>query len=258
MQRLTKGLVLALLLVILAGIGNYCHASSAEVIDPLKVSLEPSGALQKGAPITMNLTFVPAPEYIRHAGDTGSVSISTVSLSDPGKTLTKNSWPVRFDDSYSYSTTFEINIPDNDLIQLNVQMVCGKLHFSVRRYFITTGETVKYSRTQVPKLPNPRSTKPLRDTLTYEQLQTEYEVILDFRGPSSKENIEGIVGPIPDSCLIDRVRGHYKIKITLENLIKLSDELPNEKVGLKFVTPPPWSRKYNSSEDSLPQLPQNR
>ena len=73
-------------------------------------------------------------------------------------------------------------------------------------------------------------------------MQTEYEVILNLHNPTLLEAAERILGSIPDTSLYDSRRGYYKLNVSLENLIRLS-EIP---VGFEYTSPPPWDRRNHN------------
>ena len=220
LQKLTKGLSLALLVVILAGVGSLCNATVSTVPFPFTVSLEPSMPMEKNAPITMNLTITTNSRYKGQLGDTGSVSVYIVRLADPGIKLNETSWPIKYDKEFSYSTTFEITIPDDDISRLYVYSTCGKRYQTTRGYFRTTEETVMYDRGGVPKLP-PRPEINPRDTLTIEQLNTKYAIGFSLRNPQQIKYGQEILGKVPDSCKVPGRSGFYKMEVSYDNILKL-------------------------------------
>jgi len=236
------------LLIGIMGLATTSYSSPPGIPQPFNISLEPIGHMTKGAPITMSLTFGPLSEYYV-CGDTGTLVVMT--LSYPGRdTLSRSDLPVIFDENHSYTTTFDINVPDNAVTKLRLLLGCGWIEaYPIERTLVTTGDTVQFLIGYQPPPSTPAfvNNDPIRDTLTVAQLQTKYEVVLDLHDPEKAKAAENILGIIPDSCLIDRERGHYKIKTTLENLIKIGDQ----GITGRFVKPPPWDIENKKPSDSI-------
>jgi hypothetical protein len=250
MKPFVKKAFIALLSITLTGIGTACYGSPPGIPSPFNISLEPVGPMEKGSPITVSLTYGPVPKY-SVCGDSGSVSVMT--LTYPARdTLSKASWPVIFDENHLYSTTFDISVPDNAITKLRILLGCGWIKANpTERTLITTGDTVQFLVGYMPPTPPTVSeyNDPIRDTLTQEHLQTEYEIIIDLRDSSHLEFATKILRSIPDTCLYDKRRGYYRIKTTLENLIKFGDH----NFEFEFTTPPPWDRKYKAPSESAPE-----
>jgi hypothetical protein len=247
MKKTGKAMALALLLIVLAGVGELSYPDVG-IQHPFDVTLEPSAPLKKNAPVTMSLTFEPISKY--PCGNSGSVAVTTMTY--PYRdTLGDTTWLIQFEDGQPYSTTFQITVPDNDTTMLRVTLGCGWLRDPITRYFITTGDTVQclngFRRENRKNGSSSNTNDPLRDTLTEEQLQTEYDVILNLHDSAHLKIAEKILGPIPDSCLYDRHRGYYRLMVSLKNLIKLADE----KVGFEYATPPPWDHRHRTPEDNV-------
>ncbi|MEE9443720.1 MAG: hypothetical protein V3V99_13735 [candidate division Zixibacteria bacterium] len=246
MQCYGKTLLSVLVFMILFGAGSV-FSTIPTPPRPYDVSLELTDKTQKSSPITLNLKYGPTPEFQR-CGDTGSVTVIalTYRIKD---TLSVNTWPVQFDEGHTYSTSFQVSVLDNDTTTLRILLGCGALQFYIYRDVITTGDEVQLLENFNPHPggKNVVSKDPIRDTLTQEHLQVMYDVILFVKEPSHRERAESILGPLPDSCIYDRYMGYYRLKISLENLIKLADA----PVGFEYFTPPPWSSKYKPPKDSL-------
>jgi len=147
-------------------------------------------------------------------------------------------------------------LPDADTNCCVIKITCGELYHRDWNYFIKSGDSVEFFDNFRMPWPLKYQTgapqgeyvnkEPIRDTLTQEQLQTKYEVYLDLHKSSDMEAAQKIIGVIPDSAIYDRKRGIYKLKMTLEDLIRLSEY----NIEGDFVDPPPWSPEYKSPADS--------
>ena len=251
MKKVGKTTGLALLLIVLAGIGEFSYPGVG-IRHPFDFKLEPSSPLKKNAPITMSLTFAPIPRF--PCGDSGSISVTM--LTYPYRdTLSDTTWSVQFEDGQPYSSTFQITIPDNDTTMLRVTLGCGWLRDPITRYFITTGDTIQFlngfRRGHRKNTSSSKTNDLIKDTLTQEQLQTEYEVALDLRDSAHFKIGEKILGPIPESSKLREHDGYYILLVSLENLFKLHDA----GIDIEFATPPPWSRKYQRLKDRVSQPP---
>ena len=211
--------------------------------------------MPKGAgPVSLDLAFMPmnrktGPEtgvcYCKEA----EVRVVTIdNLQYFGDTI----WTVKADSGVWSDMIINVIIPPNDISGIRLMIKCGRILNPVAAYFVTTGDTVEfYPGKPSAHEPTPprRSLKTFIDTLTEEQLQTRYEVIVELKKPSHRKFVERFVGSLKDSTLYDRNRKYYKLWITLQNLIKIGEE----GIECGFVTPPPWDKKSIQSDDSLPK-----
>ncbi|HWR82973.1 MAG TPA: hypothetical protein VN285_06705 [Candidatus Deferrimicrobium sp.] len=153
----------------------------------------------------------------------------------------------------SYTTSFEMFIPNNDTTQLCITLQCDTFAYAFKHFFVTTGDTVEYRRVdprELPPPPRPAETDdPILDTLTEEQLQKEYEVLLDLRESSRRMTSENLLGTIPESSKSSLCDACYILSVSLENLFRLAEA----GVEFEFTTPPPWAPESSSPEDSVPQ-----
>jgi|GEM_PF-1967326 len=213
--------------------------------------MEPVSQLKKGQPASMQLTFSPQGYS---CGSTASILVTTSNAT--GK-LDEKSWELELTEDPPYSTTFELTIPKNDTVRVQVKLRCGRAEERFRRWFVTTGDSIEYSGDNPWRRPRPPSASetddPIRDTLTQEHLQAEYEVLLDLRDSTRRRIAEKILGPMPESSKSDLCDACHVLRVSLENLLKLVDE----GIKFEFTTPPPWSRRYRAPNDSVlqPQSP---
>ena len=230
LQKLTKGLLLALLLVVLSGVGDPCHATPPAPPPALfDVKLEPITTLEINTPVTFNLTY--SILYKQFASETGSVIVTLAPYRDPGDIISQETWSVQYDETYSHSMDFQLTIPENNIFTLSVMLSSGEMKVGRRWFFITIGDSIQFTGSLADR-PMPiteNSSKgivhrdPIREKLTYEQLQVEYKLAVDLHDPSDKKKVEAIVGPIPDSCLFNSKRGIYIINTTLKNAFDIGD-----------------------------------
>jgi hypothetical protein len=152
-----------------------------------------------------------------------------------------------------YTATFYELIPDDDTTQLWITLQCDTFIHTFKHFFVTTGDTVEHRRGDPRTLPPPKAPPEtdeiMRDTLTSEQLQTEYEVILWLRDSTERRVVEQIVGPLPDSARAPGRPGLYRLWISLGKLIEIGEY----NIEGDFVTPPPWDHRHRIPNDSVRQ-----
>jgi len=236
----------AALLFICATVGVYFpHASAATNVHSVDCTFDPVSMPKGAGPVMLELAFTP-----KHRCD--EVTVKVTKLLNLGYT-SDTAWVVQVEKEKWYRKTLNVSIAPNDTSGIELTLQCGRVPNEVACYFVTTGDTLEFYRGN-PRgwhpLPPPRKTAdPIWDTLTQEQLQTEYEVLLDLHDSTHLKTAEKIIGPLPDSSIYDHRRGYYRLWITLEKLLKITDE----GIDGDFVTPPPWHRKSSPPKDSVPQ-----
>ncbi|MCP4569682.1 MAG: hypothetical protein GY841_19050 [FCB group bacterium] len=239
MRTPTKAILTVTLWVILMTAGSVCFATPPRN-SPYEISFEPQGELVKGAPITMHVEFTMLhQERFKYlVKETESISVIFVNPRNYYDTLSRTTFSVPIDSTYSVSETFQIVLPDVDTSLCILALTCGHIRQTVGRFFVAIGDKIEFFHhfNMPPKLSRGKNTHPIRDTLTHEQLQQTCDVILDLGKASARETAEKLLGTIPDSCLYDSHHQYYRMTITLEMLIKLADQ----KVGMEYATPPPW------------------
>ena len=167
----------------------------------------------------------------------------------PGKDIILNSpseWTDSLNGEKEKSYVISVTVPKNVKSAIS-PYICSQVPFisgQNRIFFDNTGDTLMvYDIFSAPK-PKPKpspNADPIRDTLTEEQLQTEYEVILVLRNSNEKKTAEHILGMKLDSYLINKNKGYYKLRISLANLIKLAEQ----PIGFEYTTPPPWDKRHH-------------
>ncbi|MEW5995579.1 MAG: hypothetical protein AB1744_14445, partial [Candidatus Zixiibacteriota bacterium] len=88
------------------------------------------------------------------------------------------------------------------------------------------------------------------DTLSLEELTRKYRVILWLRDSIEENLVEDIVGDLPDSTRISDRHCLYRLWISLQDLLKISER----NIDGHFVTPPPWRRQERVPNDSVSPL----
>lgn len=212
--------------------------------------------MPKGAgPVSLDLAFMPmnrktGPEtgvcYCKEA----EVRVVTIdNLQYFGDTI----WTVKADSGVWSDMIINVIIPPNDISGIRLMIKCGRILNPVAAYFVTTGDTVEFypgKPSGHPRTPSARRRNdPIIDTITEEQLQTKYEVVLDLKESDDLKFVEGLVGKLADSSIYRKRRNYYRLWITLENLIKIGAY----GIDGDYVTPPPWDKKSIQSDDSLPK-----
>ena len=253
MSKIGKTISIIVMLILAHGGICFCEATPAEssvvlvpIGSPFKVKFEPVSHPKSSGPV--NLKFQVRSFLGCDKATVTIVSVNKLEYSGP------ISWVAEFKDDSTYSTVFQVVIPPNDTSSIKIKIEgCGDRNQGPL-YFLTTGDTIVVTHGNPNRYrpnPQPKSDEIRRDTLTEEQLQTEYEIALDLSDPAHLRIAERILGPLPDSCKYKGRKGCYMLNVSLDNLIKLADG----GVEFNFLTPPPWDRRYSPMEDSLPPQP---
>jgi len=216
---------------------------------PFLVTVKPLTPLVRGEQLTLYMEYSLRSTWREFGSDTGSYSIIFINYQDYSDTLSQTTYPVRYDSTYSYRGNTRVLLPDSDTCWLHVNMVCGKNHDTKRYYFVTTEHGIEFTSKDIrsaivskqTSYPNLNS-DPIIDTLSEEDLQAQYQVIIDLGNPGNLKTAQALVGPIPDSCKYNYRKGYYSLNITLKNLIKLAEE----NIEFDYIKPPPWDQRHNS------------
>jgi len=234
MNRWLKTAILSFSMIGMTGTGVLCYAG-IEFTAPFKVSLQPEGSIQKGAPFTAKLSYEVTPKYYHLAGDTGSYKIIFLDPRNHDDTLSKQIYPVSYDSTFSYSVAVDIKLPPPDTNCCVVRVACGSLSQRFWYYFISDGDSVKFLTHFSMPMPlrylqnaihvdTAHENKDIdRDTLTYQQLQAELDMAVDLRDKAHMKMAREILGDISDTCNIEGMKDQYIIRMTLEQAYKLHD-----------------------------------
>jgi len=195
-------------------------------------SITPHSAFEKDVPISFSIEYSLEKTLYHLAEKTGSLKISLFPLREQGNILYCDSIEIVYDDTYSFKHDFQIIIPDNNIFVLKCDIECGRAKESVCRFFNAIGETVKYSEVLIDP-PMPRgyvapdrglySPKLDRDTLTHDQLEKVYNIRIDLRDEQHFQFARRLLGGIPDSCSVKGYKGLYRMRVTLDQILKLGD-----------------------------------
>jgi len=224
---------------------GYINITQASNVPPVfHTEVKPLTPLGKDIPVTFSLKYSLDTMLYHVGGDTGSVTIKFYPLREPSNILHEEHHKVQYDETYSHQLEFQISIPDNNVFALFFELVCGKATWYQVFFISTVGDTAEYSielhHLTMPReyfelyhLPMPREYNesaiqnspddPDRDTLTQEQLSAVREIGVDLRKQEDFEYAQKLLGSIPDSCAVPGKKGLYIIRITLDQLLRLSD-----------------------------------
>jgi len=261
MELFIKTVLLTLLIAMLTTTGSSGFTGKTKADIPIEATLEPELPMIKGIPIRLFLSYEVNPMASCSIGEMDSYSIFFINPRDYGDTISRTDYHATHDKALSRSTTFNVVFPENDTCWLHLAISSGTCHMEYNYCFIATGNQYEYRPDVLLPLPSDKYKSkgqsntnihpdPVRDTLTKEHLQAEYEVIIDLRDSSHFEIAHGILRSIPDSCIYDKRRGLYKITTTLENLIEFGDH----DFEVEFTTPPPWDPKYKEPANGTPEI----
>ncbi len=256
MKRLAGNALLTMSIIILFGMVTWAVAG-IRYPKPFYISVKPVGNVQKGMPITILLEYGVNSEWRHLGGDTGSYSAIFINSRNHDDTLSMTTFPVRYDSTFSYAGTFQVVLPNEDTICCVIRLACGTLYQRDWNYFIFSGNSVELRRNfhlpaplidqRQPAQDGLMHNDPDRDTLTQDQLERNYGIILVLANDSLHRKAESILGMIPNSSKSDICSACYLVNTSLRNLIKLADE----GYEFKFSTPPPWDRQKNAPVDSF-------
>jgi hypothetical protein len=234
MKLFIKTTLLTLLAALLLGIGNPGYGSKWPVKYAIEVKLEPVPPMLKGAPISLSLSYSLIDSISTcQAAESGSYSLIFINPRNYGDTLSRVDFKVRHNESYSHSTTIQVDLPDADTCWLHVDVRIGTCDRRPDYYFIATGDVIEFRPNFT--LPPPIEYQPKkpdsqyhvievdRDTLSQEQLRTPYDMIIDLRNKEHFRIVKEILGSIPDTCSVLGLPGHYIINMTLEQGYELYD-----------------------------------
>jgi hypothetical protein len=232
------------------GRGTDVPSKATKSLPPFSITLEPVTLPQGNGPAELRLQIVPRfqPEC--------DVTITVTPLFNLTYTGEKT-WVTKVKKDSPVSYTLKVIIPQKDTSGIEVMVdggSCGRHYAS--NYFVTTGDTVEVTpgnpRYNPPKPhPQSKSDEIIRDTLTEEQLQAEYEVVLDLRDPADLKLAQKILETLPKPIIFQGRANYYKLTLSLQKLIKLGEE----GIEFDFTTPPPWAPEYSPPKDSVAPPP---
>ncbi|MCK5125298.1 MAG: hypothetical protein KAR42_03490 [candidate division Zixibacteria bacterium] len=264
MYKTSKTIVLVLGMMVLFGISTICHASQPRIPQPIDATFELVGPLQKNVPITFKVIYGPKPGHDR-GNKTGKITAFVYQFRARDDTVSFTSWETEFDENLTATRKIELSIPDNDTIAVEIVAWCGVFSARVLRTFITTDDKVEYhekfyipfidrypANSIVARSPDllKKPSHPDRDTLTVEQLDIKYNVLIDLKNDKLRESAKNILGVISESNKTDICSTCYIMDISLGDIYQLLD------VGIKpeATSPAPWEQKKETPNDSLPEI----
>ncbi len=203
---------------------------------PFNFSIEPVGSLIAGESNTMRIDYHLKPQFEDMGSDSGRYIVKLFNPRDFKKALSDTTYTVSYNYDYSssycysYSGTFEITFPEAETTYLDILVHCGHVSQGDGWYVIPAGDTMQFLHAFImPPLPEDQlRNAPLfnylnRDTLTQENLQTEYKIIINLSDSLHMESAFDVLGYYPKSFTFERKRGDYIITTTAENILKFVD-----------------------------------
>lgn len=153
-------------------------------------------------------------------------------------------WTVPVDSSTMYSTVLNIDLADNDTSAILVHTHCDRFRRTAAIYFVTTGDTVEtYGGHPRGRTPRPNSTwsEMERAKFTPEQLQKEFDFILDLR--HCYKNCRAFVDSALGTLQPTDTANVYRVRTTIDNYIKLWGDwgitiIPTDYEALNAEYPP--------------------
>ncbi len=115
---------------------EFCDASSYVVL-PFDIEFEPVTALETGEPISMRMTL----QRSQDSGKTIELELSGHRGLVPQGPASRSG---TLDGDGKYTTEFDLIIPKGDTSSISVVIRCGLVKMKTKRWFVTTGETVRY------------------------------------------------------------------------------------------------------------------
>ncbi len=245
MQLKRTLIALAIITIVLSGLGGEAHATKDIYIPPYKLDFYPTTELKVGVPISIKVELIPDEGWGQK--DSGSVSVVVRPFNDRSKTVYETSWDVMYDDHHGLVTEFHLPvIPVDEVMEIVINIEwTGAGDLNYRYLEVKDGELEFFANYMPPSVPEYHELK--RDTLTQQHLNSECVISVYLDSPEKKAIAERILGSIADSCLIEKYSSRYHIKTRLGKVFELFDE----NIGFEYAVPPPWSRQYYEEKYKL-------
>lgn len=244
MKNVAKLIGSTFLVAVLSGFPDYCMATKP-TLPPFYAAIEPVGTPTIGEPTELRMRVV-----VRGEVECKDVNVSVAPVG--GLTYTgEKSWTAHVTVHAPAAYILTVVIPPNDTSGLDVTINGGGFCLGFGAiYFVTTEDTVEvYAGRPTHKrglYSQSATNDPIRDTLTEEQLQTEYEIWLDLRDSAHLKMAEKILGPLPDTTKVKDHEGYYILKLPFETILKLGEQgIELDRVKDKKTT--------RSTNDSFPK-----
>ncbi len=220
-------------------------------IEPFGIRMEPVLLPHKAGLGEMRITITPYQECPEGEELTASV------LTKGGLALLgPETWPVQQTEDSAQTVSLQFSIPPGDTSSLGVRVRCGHLRRTLFAWFITTGDTLEYWRSD-PEYYVPQRKLPELDT-------TRYRIRLDLRDKEHYEFFErykeqlGPLEPTEDSgfYIYRTTREHIKEFLIEGFKLEPVDSIPNMPTRPPRVKP---TRQHDSSTPrSQPPPPTNQ
>ncbi len=247
-RLLTK---IALLAVLITGVCTTGFASQYGYIPSIEIEFLEDATLVKSGPSTINYTLKIPGTSKEWAGKTATVDLTVyyakrVEIEDRQNaknfidTVETRSWEIQFDDNNFYAGSYQITLPDIKHILAELKVTCGSKKSIQALEIVRRGDLIVHSRQK--KFFEPDTSIESKDArearLIKEHAQSIVEVVLELKKESDKELAESVIGPLDKGDELVNYPGCYKVKLTVENLMKVI-ELDVEGT---LTSPPPWDK----------------
>ena len=218
--------------------------ASSVPVRTLEYTFKPVEMPKKAGPVKLEFAF----KRKKNVYDCDEVQIRIKELHNLGY-AGDTAWVMQIDSGKSYSAIFEVDIPPNDTSGIRVEVRCGRTVNPSSCYFVTTGDTLEFYKGRPSghdPTPPRRTIASFVDTLTEEQLQTKYEVVLDLKQSADLKFVEGLLGKLTDTNIFDAKQSYYRLWMSLENII----EIRKRDIECGFIDPPLWTPEGRAKRDS--------
>lgn len=250
MSKVIRNLTVLSLAVGLLSMASFVLASTTP-IRTLEYTFKPVEMPKKAGPVKLEFAF--KRKQVKHklqkdVYDCDEVQIRIKKLYNLGY-AGDTAWVMQIDSGEWYSAIFEVDIPPNDTSGIEVVVKCGRTPNPSACYFVTTGDTIEFYKGRPSShdpTPPRRTIASFVDTLTEEQLQTKYEVVLDLKKSADLKFVEGLLGKLADSNIFDAKQSYYRLWMSLENII----EIRKRHIECGFIDPPLWTPEGRAKRDS--------
>ncbi len=238
MKRSYLPLLCTILFILMLGCTySTVFARGEEYTSFFEISIEPHAPLQENVPNTFDISVVSNTDKVKKKDAT---IIATVYLhGDLRNPIHEESFQAAFNSKLSCSGQFQITIPDNEIIHLMITVTSNGITQQGHRFIDATEDEWKFLLSSPVKL-SPSVTNRSRksndknrnndikaDTLTAAQLSLQFDIVIQIKSPEDKEAVQKLVGPLPESSIVDINRGLYRLKTSLKNVLEF------EKLGIK-------------------------
>ncbi len=258
-MQLSKKVLLGFIVILICFCVTNVWSSqpSDELPSPYIINLEPMTSLGIGYPVSFKLTYELKSDYEQEAGELIDFHIWIAPNESHFTKIESVNLTEQLNRSSVNSVGFELTIPDNNVYVILIEATSENT-LMVDNYFIGSqnSSTIITKNPRELTIPEEETEKVIITTdvkyekLTDEQKQLVFKYVVDLRDSKNREFVENLVGPLPESSLINRTRHGYTIETTIENIYKiLTHGIEAEDAGER----PRW--KYDTEKDTYELIP---